>query len=117
MFELRPLLATLALASGSLALAQGEVVRDPTRPFAAAAMAAGEAVQAAPDFKLTAVLVSPSRRIAVINGEFLKEGDRVNGRLISTIEPGLVRLGTGEGQLVLRVSEQQVVTDDGEVSQ
>jgi MSHA biogenesis protein MshK len=66
---------------------------DPMRPFGARpAGAAAESVPSKPRFVLTAVLIAPSRRVAVVNGAPRLEGEAVDGATIVAIEPRAVRL-------------------------
>ncbi len=61
---------------------------DPTRPPGAAELAAWRGQPGAQDatWRLESVLVSPQRRVAVINGRRVTEGDTVDGARIGAIE-------------------------------
>jgi MSHA biogenesis protein MshK len=95
------LLVSLALTVFGVQ-AQQAPLRDPTRPLQPAAEN-GQRAAASPSFALSAVLVSPTRRVAVIDGELYREGDAVHGATITHIEPGLVRLRRAGGNLELRL--------------
>lgn len=97
-------LLPLALAIlGLLAPRPAGAVPDPTRPATAEELRAwrGVAGSGSPDWRLESVLVSDQRRVAVINGRAVSEGDRVNGAEVLAIKPGLVLLRTGDGRLEL----------------
>lgn len=116
----RPLVALVpalvfALAGGTAAVAQNDagLVRDPTAPFVAAGPGDTGAAQRQQALRLTAVLVSSQRRIAVINGEFFRIGDEVSGHLITAIEPGKVYLKSDQRELVMQVNASTVAPVDG----
>lgn len=77
-------------------------LRDPMRPFGSEAAAPGTAAAASePRFALTAVLVSPTRRVAVVNGKTYFEGDAVDGAEIIAIELDSVRVREGGAERVI----------------
>ena len=47
---------------------------------------------AAPRFALTAVLISPTRRVAIVNGRPYERGESVSGAEIVRIDPDAVHL-------------------------
>lgn len=106
MSERRALLLIAVLFVWTRAGAEEPRVQDPTRPYDAV-VATGRAA-ASKGFELTAVLVSPSRRIAVIGGRICHEGDRVNGDLIVRIEPGAVRIRRDGKELLMRLRDKGV---------
>lgn len=81
-----------------LALPVGaETLYDPMRPHSARAPVS---VRTPPPsvsagFELTAILFSPDRRVAVINGKPVSEGERVGAARVTRIAPGQVELETG----------------------
>jgi MSHA biogenesis protein MshK len=99
----------------SIAPAQEPRVQDPMRPPVLVA-ATGIAPQAVESLRLTGVLVSESRRIAVINGKFYRVGDRVNGDQIIRIEPGSIQLRRGNEQVRISVQSAtaRAVDKDGD---
>jgi len=101
-FKAALIVALYVLVPAGGMVAQELGLQDPTRPYRAAP-APSERTPAADRFELTAVLVSPQRRIAVINGKFYREGDAVNGAKITLIEPGFVRLQRGSEQREVRL--------------
>ncbi|HZF31377.1 MAG TPA: hypothetical protein VE907_19840 [Gammaproteobacteria bacterium] len=84
-----------AAAAASPARADEPRLRDPMQPFKAVAGAAGPGGAAAPRFRLTAVLISPTRRVAIVNGAPRQEGERVAGATLTRIEPQAVHLEQG----------------------
>ena len=81
----------LSLVVSAAAYAAEPPVRDPTQPFGRTA--AGVPARAAePRFKLTAVLIAPTRRVAILNGKPYVMGEAVDGAEIVAIEHDTVRL-------------------------
>lgn len=90
----------IALVTTASALAEDLPLRDPMQPYRRVPAAdAAEAV--ARGFALSAVLISDSRRIAVINGDLRREGDEIDGARLIRIEPFSVRLRRGGEELVV----------------
>jgi hypothetical protein len=97
------------------ASAQELPLRDPMRPYTRVETA--QVKTTAPrGFELTAVIISPTRRIAVINGDLYREGDEVQGARISRIEPNSVHLGSGSEERIvpLNVQSRQLPKLDGD---
>ena len=93
--------ATLAAALllASIAVAADELpVRDPMRPFGRDGGSSGAAAAPAPRFTLTGVLISPSRRVAIVNGRPHVVGDTVAGAEIVAIEPHAIRVKDAEAE-------------------
>lgn len=63
-------------------------LRDPTRPYSAAVTVPTAAVR----FKLSAILVSEQRRVAVVNGQRVMQGDQVDGATVTEILSDELRL-------------------------
>ena len=85
-------------------------VPDPTRPPSAAEQASDAQtgsdvgpVTPGPGL-LTAIVVSPSRRVAVIDGVAVRVGDEVGTARVISIEPLSVRLRGPEGDVVLSIA-------------
>jgi hypothetical protein len=91
--------STLLAVAGAVA-ADEPPIRDPMRPFGRGS-AAGAAIAAAPRFALTAVLIAPTRRIAIVNGKPYSQGESVDGAEIVAIEQGAVRLREHGADLVV----------------
>jgi MSHA biogenesis protein MshK len=81
-----------------LVLAQG--LPDPTRPPASLSVVeSASAVASTSGPELQSILISPTRRIAIINGQHLRQGDKF-----------------GEARVV-RISESEVILRNGSESQ
>ena len=78
-------------------------MRDPTRPGNFSGAQTQNATNAAAPLRLTATIVSESRRLALINGRYYRVGDRVNGQEITRIEPGSIHLGRAGADIEIRV--------------
>ncbi len=76
--------------SGSLAMA-GELV-DPTRPPDLLPVSVDDPTGSGGAFVLNSLLISPHRRIAIINGTRVKEGDQIGGAEVVEITAGGVLL-------------------------
>ncbi len=92
----------LTLASLVLTLAAGwgpayalADLADPTRPFMAAQPVGGAAPPPPAELVLELTLVSPARRVAMINGRTYEVGGSVGGALIMGIRPYEVILTRG----------------------
>jgi MSHA biogenesis protein MshK len=97
----------ISLLLAVAAVAAEPPLRDPMQPFEPAAATAASGSPQAP-YRLSAVLISASRRIAVLNGRPYRQGDRIDGVEIARIEPGAVHLRRGDEQLVVRLRPQSV---------
>jgi len=92
-FSRRALIVAAVLAAAGAARAEDAPVRDPMQPFRYVASAgAGGGVVAVPRFALTAVLISPTRRVAIVNGKPYERGESVDGAEIVRIDPDAVHL-------------------------
>ena len=85
--------------------AQEGPVRDPMRP---PVIADGNVIgnEAEPRLYLTAILISATRRIAVVNGAFYRVGDRIGADEIVAIEPGSIRIRQGGETISLALRER-----------
>jgi hypothetical protein len=93
---------SVLLAVAGAVRAEEAPVRDPMRPFGSAGATAGPAaVAAAPRFALTAVLIAPTRRVAIVNGKPYQQGETVDGAEIVAIEQGAVRFRERGTELVI----------------
>jgi MSHA biogenesis protein MshK len=113
----RMLGAMLACVAAALATeAIAEQLRDPTRPPASLAPAAGDAPAASRSagLVLQSVLIAPDRRSAIVDGRLLKVGDSVAGFRVTAIEEGVVTLrgaaGTRRLQLFPEVEKRRSLT-------
>lgn len=99
--------AACAAAAGiaSAASAAGAPVVDPMRPYRAPSEPAER--RAAPDrYVLTVVLVSAERRVAVVNGRVVQEGDEVDGAKVAHIDLDRVELERGQRRFAVALERQ-----------
>jgi hypothetical protein len=88
-------IAASLLLTAATVMAEEPPLRDPMRPFTSGAVTGAAAAAAVPRFVLTAVLIAPTRRVAIVNGKPYGLGDAVDGAEIVAIELGSVRLREG----------------------
>lgn len=97
------------ILAGLLSVTAQAQLRDPTEPPAALRQAsegtAGADVAARVDTapQLQSVLISRKRRVAVIDGETVRVGQRHRGALVASIAPTQVVLQRGSAREVLRL--------------
>lgn len=103
MFSKTTLAALLVLAAVVSVRAEDPPLRDPMQPYQPAASGGPEG-SAPPRYELSAVLISATRRVAVVNGRPYQRGDVVDGAEITSIEPKLVHLQEGSEELVVHLS-------------
>lgn len=93
------LMLLVALTSG-IARAE-EPLRDPTRPYTAA-----ERVRtAAPRFVVNAIIVSPERRVAIVNGRRVAVGGSIGGATVVAIERDQLILDLGGKRITAALNE------------
>jgi hypothetical protein len=78
------------------------------QPFRAVEGAGGPGAAPSPRFRLTAVLISPTRRIAVINGKTYSQGQKVGGVEIVLVEAQSVGLREGAEEWVVQLGNTHV---------
>ena len=100
----RALFAALSLSASSMALAQISLA-DPTRPPLGAAEAgpAGSDAAARGGLRLQSVLISSTRRLAVIDGKTVQIGGEVGGATLTAISETGVTLRRGGEVETLRL--------------
>lgn len=96
-------LALLLAASSATQAALAQPLADPTRPATAAPAESTPAEAATPPSRLQSVLISPSRRVAVIDGRAVKIGERVGDATLVAIAPSEVTLQRGEERQTLKL--------------
>ncbi|HEX5421811.1 MAG TPA: general secretion pathway protein GspB [Gammaproteobacteria bacterium] len=98
----------LGLPPSSVSSAAANVVplKDPMRPYAPS-NAAPDRAEGSQRYVLTMVLVAASRRIAVVNGKVLQEGDSVDGAKVVRIEPQRVDLERGKQSVRLALEDER----------
>jgi hypothetical protein len=88
-FRAAVIAAAMLLAVG--VCAEETPARDPMQPFGSAVAAAAAQAASAPRFVLTGVLISPTRRVALVNGRPYTPGDTIDGAEVVAVEPAAVR--------------------------
>jgi hypothetical protein len=92
-------------AAGVAAQGAEPTLRDPMRPFQPVIGEGGPGTAPAPRFRLTAVLISPSRRVAIINGKPYQQGEKIGAAEVTHIDAQSVGLREGELQLVVHLGK------------
>lgn len=80
------------------------VFADPMMPYGQA----DSGTEPPPSYRLSGTLISPSGRVAIVNGRPSREGDRVDGAEILSIETRAVHLRTGSGELTVTLGSDAV---------
>jgi MSHA biogenesis protein MshK len=93
------LLALAALMLISPHTAFGNELRDPTRPYSATPRNVNVAVP----YRVSAVFVARDRRVAIVNGKRVVEGDRVAGATVAAIHDNRVQLTVGGKKIVVHL--------------
>jgi sRNA-binding protein len=93
------------LVSGPTLADDAKVLRDPTRPYNARSVVAATTggAKVASTFRVTAIFTSDMRRIAVVNGLRVTEGDKVGGATVVEILADRLRLSLGDKAITSRV--------------
>jgi hypothetical protein len=104
--------ALLSLLTALSLPAVADVLADPTRPPAEwqAVPSHGQSAETAAP-KLTSILISPSRRVAVIDGIALREGQTANGITVVHIGKGWVDARVRETSLRLSLNDANVTKE------
>lgn len=95
-------------ATGAYTLPSGEIVQDPTLP-ADWQVAREAAAQPTKQFQLNYILSSSERSLAMINGQRVGEGDRVNGARVVRITAESVTLNVDGQTRVLQTKARKSV--------
>lgn len=103
----RPGLQVLLLLT-NIAAFNAWALQDPTRPTDPALYFGGSRQASTSVWTLQSVLSSPERRIAIINGTRLREGDRIGNARVVSIKPSHVVLNTGKRTLTLQLLPQTI---------
>lgn len=92
------------LLAGLLAVAGAPAqLRDPTQPTALEDAAPPRPAQSGPRWRLQSTLVADDRRLAVINGRSVAQGERVDGAVVREINRGGVTLEVEGRRIELRL--------------
>jgi MSHA biogenesis protein MshK len=78
------LLVLLALVAALNAAGAAELLRDPTRPTNE--VPAARTAPATSSLRVSAVFISGERRVAIVNGQRVREGEVISGATVSKIE-------------------------------
>ncbi len=92
----------LGISFAGLAAAQSAPFADPTRPPGAGAESVAEAAAPAAE-RLTSVLISPTRRVAVIDGRAIALGGRVGTATLESVTESTVVLRYADRRETLRL--------------
>jgi len=95
------LTVTTAVSLGVVTTANAEPDRDPTRPYSAQAIASPGSRTTA--FNVSAIFVSKARRVAIVNGQRVTEGDSINGAVVVEINKEALRLNLNGKELTTRL--------------
>ncbi|MBE0597166.1 MAG: general secretion pathway protein GspB [Desulfuromonadales bacterium] len=79
-------------------------LQDPTRPPAASRPQLSPLPGDSPTWTLNATLVSPARRVAVINGQAVGEGEMIGGARLIRVAPETAILRQGGNEFTLRLA-------------
>ena len=91
------LIVSAVLLFGPLLTDGAELLRDPTRPWPYSGTPGTPGIPVvmqakASKFSVTAILVSEKRRVAIVNGQHVSEGDQVDGATVVEILAHSLRL-------------------------
>ena len=86
----------------------GIEISDPTRPldWRVDRRATPQSESARPKLKLSSILISPARRLAIINGRSIAEGDIINGVTVQRLTTDGVQLRWQGEQWTLRLPQR-----------
>jgi MSHA biogenesis protein MshK len=96
-------LAAVALLLAVLPVAAQQGLGDPTRPTSMAEPEAARPVEAGPRWRLQSTLVADTRRLAVINGRTVAQGEHIEGALVREVRQEGVTLEVGGQRVELRM--------------
>ncbi len=96
------LIVSGVLLFGPLPTDGAELLRDPTRPYSRTPTPVVRPATAA-TFSVTAIFVSEERRVAIVNGQHVSEGDRVDGATVVEILAHSLRLNLRGTELTTRL--------------
>jgi MSHA biogenesis protein MshK len=103
----RKLIFALMIVGSSLT-GSANALRDPTQPTDPALYFGSAKNSSNSGWSLQSILSSPGRRIAVINGARVKEGDRIGSARVVQIRDSHVLLNTGGRTLTLRLLPESI---------
>jgi hypothetical protein len=105
----RGLLVLLALGYIGSAMPAEPRLKDPMRPYSPPPAGAG--APANDGYRLTTIVHSADRHVAVINGKALRVGDQIGAAQVVAIEAWQVRLMQGDKSILISLSRSKVRDD------
>ncbi len=99
------LTVSIILLFGPLLTNGAELLRDPTRPYSVMPVVM-PAIAAS--FTVTAIFMSDKRRVAIVNGQRVSEGDQVDGATVVEILGDRLRLDHRGTEVTTRLLHGQV---------
>ena len=100
--EMRSLFSSLSLIIATLVSQQVQALHDPTRPTDPAEYF-GNSARNNSAWSLQSILSASDRRIAIINGTRVREGDVIGSAKVISIDESKVVLNTGGQRFTLRL--------------
>ena len=97
-------LVAFAAAMVTAAPTAADTLRDPTRPHTMQEVTTPRD----PAVRVSAIFVSDSRRVAILNGRTVAEGDRVAGATVTRIDDNVVTLEFGGRTVTARLGSVKV---------
>ncbi len=101
------LMLCLALPAGA------QPLRDPTRPPEGRPAAGNASLPVQHQWRLSSILISAERRIAVVDGQAVQVGQTVSGAHLVAIEPQRVLLRHGQKEIALHLTKTGLKTPAG----
>ncbi len=95
------LIVSGVLLFGPLPTDGAELLRDPTRPYSGTPVVFMSARDTS--FRVTAIFIFEKRRVAIVNGQRVSEGDRVDGATVVEILANSLRLNLRGKELTTRL--------------
>lgn len=108
MFDARAIFAVLFVPIGAAA----DTLRDPMRPYHARSEAPERLERERQRWALSAVLVSDDRRVAIVNGRAVGEGDRIGRAKVRRIFRRGVELELDGRTVTLKLNAKERATFD-----
>jgi len=102
-FILHPSSLALCLALLASGTASAQVLNDPTRPPSGFAVGDAEGGDAGGGIMLQSVMISPTRKSAIINGVMVKLGEKYGDAVLIRVAENEVVLKSGATQQVLKL--------------
>lgn len=92
------LIVTAVLMFGSQ-LAHADTLRDPTRPYTTSHVVGSKTAP----FVVSAIFASKQRRVAIVNGQAVVEGETIDGAIVVEILQDSLRLRLDGNEILARV--------------